>query len=162
LITFILFQLNFVTYISQKKDRILTLHCLNESLLCLFNLLIDSKLLDAFCQRANYSTLVSCIINDYYNLLMVYFYDQVDENLIHTPRLTQEHIDYKNFHNHDLLFSTHTFDILLRLRFIICNHRLTCSSSQMTSSENDSNNALKTMNSLFSVSYLLYFIIIKY
>jgi hypothetical protein len=153
LISFMLFQFNFVSYFSLKKDRILTLHNLNESLLCLFNLLIDTKLLNAFCQQTAYSSLVSCIINDIYNILMIYFYNPIDENLIHTPKLSQLNIDYQNFQNQDLLFTTNTFNILLKLRFIISNHRLTSNSSQTSNnSENDLNKTLKSMNSTFSVS----------
>lgn len=48
IITYIIFQMGFYNYLSIHKRRILTLHSLNESFLCFFNLLIDQKLLINF------------------------------------------------------------------------------------------------------------------
>lgn len=121
-----IFQMGFVNYISIRQRHVLTLQSLKESFLCFFNLLIDQKLLQAFCQRPNYSTLVSRVIKDFYQLIMFYFFQLGDENIIHTISLsTKNNIDYDSSQNvtNDLLFDTTTFDLMLKLRFLITNYR---------------------------------------
>lgn len=118
--------MGFYNCLSIRKRRISTLHSLNESFLCFFNLLIDQKLLLSFCQRTNYSTLVSSVIKDFYELIIFYFFEHGDENIIHTPKLSPKHnIDYSSGQSvtNDVLFNTVTFDLMLKLRFLITNCR---------------------------------------
>lgn len=92
---------------------------LTQSLLCIFNLLVDQQLLEKLCQRSNYSTLISNLINNLYQLIVHYFFRPGDENLISTPKTNIEYSS--NCTTNDLLFSTSTFETMLKLRFIITN-----------------------------------------
>ena len=158
LITYIVFQLGFVNYVSTKKRRVLTLHALNQSSLCLFNMLIDQKLLAAFCQRSNYSTLVASVVKDFYQLLEFYFFKPGDENIIHTPCLSPKHnIDYTSGPSctNDVLFNTATFNLMLKLRFVITNYRWQgCTNNGGDSGGSDSGPGASSssMNSSFSVT----------
>lgn len=151
LITYIIFQLGFVNFISSRQQRILTIHSINESFLCFFNLLLDDKLLSVLCQRPNYSTLVSAVIKDFYELFMFYFFESNDENIIYTPSISsKQNIDYTSkgqLITNDVLFTTNTLDIMLRLRFLITNYRW-----QSTSSNNGDSELASSMNTSYIVS----------
>jgi hypothetical protein len=154
LITFILFQIDFINYLVQKRTQFVSLNSLNQSFLGSFNLLIDQNLLDSLCHQANYSTLVSHLIKDFYQLILFYFFQLADQSLIHTPNITKHNIDYSMTHSftQDVVFSTHTFDTLLKLRFIITNYRLNSSSSANSSGgggEQDTNDSLSSMKSTY-------------
>jgi hypothetical protein len=156
LITYIIFQINFISYLSSKKNHFVTMNALNHSFLCLFNLLADQNLLESLCQHVNYSTLISYLLNDFYLLLMAYFFQPGDENLIHTPTLSpKQNIDYSmGIHlTNDILFSTGTFEILLKLRFLVTNY---CSNSSSNGSETstESNDSLSSMKSTFCANNL--------
>lgn len=123
LITYILFQIGYVNYISINKYNLLSIHSLNQSFLAVFNLLVDQQLLDELVQRPNYSTLISHLIKDFYQLIIYYFYKLGDEHTLNTPLLSSKfNIDYKsNSQNltNDVVFNTITFETLLKLRFIV-------------------------------------------
>jgi hypothetical protein len=154
LITYIIFQLDFISYLALNRNQFITMNALNHSFLCIFNLLVDQNLLESLCQHPNYSTLISYLVKDFYQLLMAYFFHTSDENLIHTPILSSKYnIDYASVEHHltnDLLFSTETFDTLLKLRFVITNYRASSSSG----SEADANDSLSSMKSTFCANNL--------
>jgi hypothetical protein len=150
--TFILFQL---TYINRLTSNFITIKSLNESFLCIFNLLTDHLLLQNLTQRTNYSILVSYLIKDFYQILVGYFFGWSDENLIYTPQLSAKHnIDYSNKSKkitNDVLFGTSTLDLLLKLRYIITNYR-SSTQSNVNSENNENNSGTSSMNSSFSAN----------
>lgn len=119
LITYIVFQIEFINYLSTKKQITLTQHTILQSFLCVFNLLSDQLLHNTLTQHSTYSTLVSHIIKNIYSLIKFYYFKMNDENLVHTPKLSNsQNIDYYNSNNgsrqvytNDVLFTTKTFDI---------------------------------------------------
>ena len=153
LISYILFQITYITKL--QPNNLITVKSLTESFLCIFNLLTDHSLLFTLTQRSNYSTLVSNLIKDFYQLLVNYFYQQY-EHLIYTPQLSSKYnIDYTNSQNitNDVLFNTQTFDLLLKLRFIITNYK--CSSHNNVNSESgkeDSSSNSSSLSSSFTAS----------
>lgn len=99
-----------------------------ESLLSVFNLLVDHQLLERLCQRPNYSNLVSHLVDDVYKLIARHFFRYGDEFVINTPVISANvNIDYFNKSTglkactSDMLFNTVTFETMLKLRFIIVN-----------------------------------------
>ncbi len=62
LITYIIFQLDFISYLALNRNQFITMNALNHSFLCIFNLLVDQNLLESLCQHPNYSTLISCLV----------------------------------------------------------------------------------------------------
>lgn len=157
LITFITFQFSYINHLSTNKNHVLTINSLNQSLMCIFNLLVDPKLLSPLCQRANYSTLISYLIKDIYDLIMHYFFKLGDENLIHTPTLSpSRNIDYSTGQNltNDVLFSTATFDTLLKLRYLLTNFRSSSSVHHTggDSSESGVSDSLSSMKGTFCAS----------
>ena len=152
---FILFQIDFVAYLAAHKSQLIVMNALHQSLLCVFNLLVDQHLLDALCHQANYSTLVSHLINAFYQLIWVYFFQPADANLVHTPTLSSMNsIDYTGHQfTNDILFGTATFDTLLKLRFVLTNYRSN-SSSNVNGESSDSGDSLSSMKSTYCANTL--------
>ena len=157
LITYIIFQLGFVNFISNKLHRLLTTQSINQSFMCLFNLLVDNTLLNSLCARPNYSTLVSSFIKDFYNLVSGYFLKPGDENLIHIPNLSNRHIiEYTQNYTNDVLFNTVTFELMLKIRFLVISHKWNRGLSGGAGGGGDSGGHAgsneSSMNAAFSVS----------
>jgi hypothetical protein len=78
LISYILFQISLVNYVSssvsQNSSLIVNWHTLTQSFMCVFNLLVDQQLLERLCQRSNYSTLVSHLVDNFYQLIVTNFF----------------------------------------------------------------------------------------
>lgn len=79
LISFILFQISLVNYVSSSTNQSSSLSIVNwqtliQSFMCVFNLLVDQQLLERLCQRSNYSTLVSHLVDDFYQLIVRNFF----------------------------------------------------------------------------------------
>jgi hypothetical protein len=152
LVSFILFQLCYIRHVTIKHETLLTVQSIYESFLCVFNLLIDSSLCDAvLCKQSDYSLNVSNVIKHLYSLIKHYFFQPGDDNLVYTPSLSQSvNINYSNqqqqYPTSDVLFSINTFNILLKLRFIIMNYRWSTSSTSNTGKTNFIFNSILLIN----------------
>ena len=144
LIKFVLFQLESVCFLTIKRSHLLTLHSLNQSLLSLLNLLSDPDLLLVLCERPDYSTLVTRLIANVYQIVGSYFLDKHDESLITVPAI---HINYANHATSDMLFSLSTLNIMLKLRFILTSHRSSTSSSASLAASGGTGQAASYANS---------------
>jgi hypothetical protein len=145
--------------------RQLGMNTLAECLLCVYNMLVDSKLLNKLCTKSNYSTLIARIVADLYAIYVAYFLEHGDENLIHTPHLEPRiHVDYSNgIYNYssDMLFGTHTFNTLLKLRYLLTSHEwsshgathsTSSQSSAISSATTNANSGYSSMMSSFCAS----------
>lgn len=87
LISYILFQMSLVNHVSMSSSKTgqnrsssssssssSNWHVLSQSFLCVFNLLVDHLLLEHLCKRANYSTLVSQLVDNFYQLIVRNFF----------------------------------------------------------------------------------------
>ena len=118
IITFSLFGLNLVSYISTIKHKILTIHFIQEVFISIYNILNNNCLRNTLIQRNNYSTLLSHVIISLYDILVAYFFKAGDQNSIYAAK---SNIQYKAY-SIEIVFSSFVFDILLKLRFVITNH----------------------------------------
>ena len=118
IITFLLFGLNLVSYVTAVKHKILTIHFIQQILTGIYNLLNNSSLKNTLIQRNNYPILLSSIIISLYEILISYFLKPGDENLIYSAK---SNILYKTQSN-EIIFNSYVFDILLKLRFIITSY----------------------------------------
>lgn len=120
---FSLFQIEYINFITSNHNQILSFKCLNESFLCIFNILSESEFIKILSNSQIYSTFVSYLIKDLYQLIIQYFMKIGDENLLKTPRL-KNLIDYTSSnkkYTSQVLFNLTTLETLLKLRFIMNN-----------------------------------------
>jgi hypothetical protein len=153
LISYVLFQLNFIRTLS--KHNKFTIKCLDQSLKCFFNLLVDQMLVSLLCKRANYCVLVSLAINDLFQLMLIYFYDQSDENMLNIPDLISR-IFYNSTQTNQVPFNSSTFQTLLKLRFILANYPNNCSTNELNAS-GSSETSSKHVSSRFYDENAFYF-----
>jgi hypothetical protein len=141
LVVFAIFQLEYVNFLNKKtrghKAKI-TFSNLHQTLSCIFNLLIDQEIQASLCSRTDYSTLVSTLIKNFYELVQKCFLKQ-EESLILTPKTK---IVYNNYTS-DILFTPNILNLMLKLRFIFTSHR----SAIMTHSNASGSELNNTSNS---------------
>ena len=140
IITFLLFGLNLVAYVSTVKHKVLTVHFIKQLLSGIYNLLNNSNLKNTLVQRNNYPILLSHMIISFYDVLVAYFLKAGDENSIYSAK---SNIQYKTYVNEIVCFSPYVFDTILKLRFIITNYvpnYLKSSDKARSSSETSTSN----------------------
>lgn len=117
ILTFYLFVFNLVSYTS-KKHQILTSHFIYEVMRGMCNMFISNDLRKNLIQRNNYTNLLSFFIINFYDILIAYFIKFGEQNFIYSAK---SNVNYRTQPN-DLVFSSHVFDTLLKLRYILSNN----------------------------------------